>query len=191
MKQPFNMILPAFHYLAENAFESDLERQEIRKKGELMQKNREISEESLLLGAQYIPSTPEMSPPLSIEWINNEIGYGVFTTTLIQKDSFVCEYVGTIRKNDSRRYLEPLNDYCYQYPIVDERGVNYIIDSTSGNLSRFINHSFSPNLRPVYAFKEGYLHLIFLAIKDIQPHTQLLFNYGKNYWYLRGQPFPL
>ncbi len=182
---------PQFQTLSENAFESDFERDELKKMGYLKLQNGEISDEALFLGSQYIPINPKIAPELVIQWINDDTGHGVFAKNSIPKDSYVCEYVGTIRKNDFRRYLEPLNNYCYQYPILDERGVNYIIDSTAGNQARFINHSYEPNLRPIYAFKEGLFHLIFLALCDIQKGSQLLFNYGKTYWYLRGQPSPL
>ena len=70
----------------------------------------------------------------------------------------------------------------------DEDGINYVIDATNGNLTRFINHSYNPNLQPMYAFIEGFYHLIFLTIKPIKNGEQLAYNYGNNYWYLRGKP---
>lgn len=121
---------------------------------------------------------------------NDDVGYGLYAEQAIEKDSYLGEYTGIVRKND-RRYLEPLNNYCYEYPIQDEIGRNYVIDATSGNATRFINHSSSPNLKPVYAFIDGFYHLIFLALDRIERGTQLSYDYGTNYWYLRNPPLSI
>ena len=61
-----------------------------------------------------------------------------------------------------------------------------MIDATSGSLTRFINHSYTPNIKPMYAFFDDKYHLIFISLKPIQKGTQLAYNYGENYWALRG-----
>lgn len=125
-----------------------------------------------------------------VVWISDQVGHGLFTTHRIPAGAFVGEYTGIVRENN-RRYLEPLNDYCYEYPILDAIGRSFVIDATQGNLMRFINHSERPNLRPRYAFIDGAYHCIFLAIEEIAPGTQLSYDYGRSYWYLREAPLYL
>ena len=97
------------------------------------------------------------------------------------------EYTGIVREN-VRIYFAPLNNYCYEYPVPDALGRSFVIDATRGNFTRFINHSRAPNLKPVYAFFDGFYHLIFLSLKEIQKGEQLSYDYGRNYWLLRSDP---
>ena len=103
------------------------------------------------------------------------------------KGQFLGEYTGIVRKND-RRYVEPLNNYCYEYPVPDSIGRSHVIDATQGNFARFINHSSKPNLKPEYAFFDGFFHLIFITNRAIKLGEPLSYNYGSTYWYLRGLP---
>lgn len=58
-----------------------------------------------------------------------------------------------------------------------------------GNETRFINHSErNKNVVPQVARVAGMRHLIFIAIKDIPAGKQILFDYGRGYWKLRGPP---
>ena len=178
-----------FSFLSKNAFENENEKEIIFEKGIQKKKNHQVKTVELENGklfkdkikAAYIPC-------VSIRFIHEKIGYGMFVEEDLPEDSYVGEYTGIVRQND-RRYFEPLNNYCYEYPVSDDIGRSYVIDATCGNLTRFINHSFEPNLKPIYAFIEGFYHLIFISIKTIKTGTQLTYNYGNNYWYLRESPF--
>lgn len=125
--------------------------------------------------------------PSEVRWVSKKVGYGLFAQIDLQKGGYVGEYTGIVRKND-RRYTEPLNHYCYEYPAIDSLGRPYVIDATHGHLTRFINHSAVPNLKPVYSFVEGFYHLIFIALRAIEIGEQFSYNYGANYWYLRAPP---
>lgn len=180
-----------FHYLPDCVFESSEERLEIRERGLELLKKGGVSEEAERLGEQYISHIQAASQPLvSVRYCNQAVGYGLFAEEDLEEGGYAGKYTGVIRKND-RRYFEPLNNYCYEYPVPDEIGRSYVIDGTSGNLMRFVNHSDRPNLKPVRVFYDGFYHLIFLAIRPIEKGTQLTFDYGKNYWYLRGRPLEL
>ena len=122
-----------------------------------------------------------------MRWIDEDVGYGLYAEEAIEAGEYVGEYTGTVRRND-RRYFEPLNNYCYEYPVLDEIGRSFVIDATRGNATRFINHSFDPNLKPIHVFVEGFYHLIFIAIKRIEKGYQLAYDYGVNYWYVRNPP---
>lgn len=147
-----------------------------------------IAKKALQLGRTYCSQIETgYTPKLSVRWISERVGYGVFAEEGIRKNDYVGEYVGVVREN-VRVYFAPLNDYCYEYPVLDRLGRSYVIDATNGNVCRFINHSEKPNLKPYYAFFDGVFHLIFLTIRKIEKAEQLTYDYGPSYWYLRSPP---
>jgi SET domain-containing protein len=169
-------------------FETIQDQEEIRLKGVEQERKGEISSTTLDLGRQYHPQIlSSYIPEVSIRYVHEAIGYGLFAEEPILENQYIGEYTGVVRRND-RRYFEPLNNYCYEYPTADEIGRSYVIDAKEGCLTRFINHQESPNLKALYAYWEGYYHLIFLALYPIKPGEQLSFDYGESYWYLRGKP---
>jgi uncharacterized protein len=177
-----------FHFLAHNHFETEEDRLEIQRGGLEKFKQGAVAAESLELGKRFIDKIEaSYIPEASIRWRGESIGYGLFAEEPLEAGSYVGEYTGIVRKND-RRYFEPLNHYCFEYPVPDDIGRSHVIDATSGHLTRFINHSYQPNLRHVHVFFNGFYHLIFLAINPIEKGTELTFNYGPNYWCLRGKP---
>jgi SET domain-containing protein len=123
-------------------------------------------------------------PDITIQWMNEKMGYGVITHKFIRKWDFVGEYTGLVRR---RRLIFPnLNDYCFMYPREWVSYKLYAIDSADqGNFTRFINHSDFPNLESVAVFKEGLFHIIFRAVQDILPGTELSYDYGDVYWNTR------
>jgi len=170
-----------FKHLPQNIFEGQ---EEIYRRG--LQAEVDLKQKEL--GKRYIDRIESAYlPEVSIHDLGKKVGYGLFAEERISDGSYVGEYTGLVRKND-RRYCAPMNNYCYEYPVLDEIERSHVIDATDGNLTRFINHSFEPNLKPVHVYHEGYFHLIFLAIKEIKKGDQLCYNYGKQYWYVRQPP---
>lgn len=150
-----------------------------------------VTSEQKALGARYIDAIcSAYIPKVSLHALGEKVGYGLFAEEEISQGAYVGEYTGHVRPNN-QRYFSPMNNYCYEYPVPDDIGRNYVIDATDGNLTRFINHSYTPNLNPIHVYHEGYFHLIFLAIHDIERGEQLCYNYGKQYWYVRQPPQPL
>jgi len=177
-----------FTYLPQIAFESAQDRIDVQSRGEKKRTNNEVSAQSQTLGKQLIKKIEaDTLPAVSIRWINERVGYGLFAEEDLEEGSYAGEYTGIVRKND-RRHFEPLNNYCFEYPVPDEIGRSFVIDATQGNLTRFINHSFSPNLKPFHVFHDDFYHLIFLAVCPIKKGEQLSFDYGINYWYIREPP---
>jgi hypothetical protein len=174
-----------FKYIALLSFE---DAEDVLARGRAKFQNNLVTPEALELGQKYIGKiNAAYIPHVSVRWIGNKVGYGLFAEEKILKGSYVGEYTGIVRKND-RRYFEPLNNYCYEYPVDDEIGRSFVIDATQGNLTRFINHSSNPNLQPIHVFYNGYYHLIFVALRPIQKGEELSYDYGESYWYLRGPP---
>ncbi len=180
---------PNYIYLPHIDFESAEDRDFIWQAGMEKWKKGEVKPEADRLGREFIQKIESAYiPTVSVRWINEKVEFGLFAEEDLKEGSYVGEYTGIIRRND-RRYFEPLNNYCYAYPILDEIERNFVIDATQGNLTRFINHSSSPNLEPTYVFYEGFYHLIFLATGKIRKGEQLFYNYGGTYWQLRDKPF--
>lgn len=177
-----------YRHLPLNEFESDEDRHEVRQKGLEQEKKGEVSPLALELGQKYHSLIlSSYIPKVTVRFVHPEVGHGLFADEPLEKDQYFGEYTGIVRRND-RRYTEPLNNYCYEYPVPDEIGRHYVIDATAGCLTRFINHSRTPNLKPIHAYWNGFYHLIFLTLHRIEPGMQLFFDYGENYWFLRSQP---
>ncbi len=148
-----------------------------------MQKEQEslVLPEHLALGKRL----DERSPLVSVGWCGETVGWGLFAEEDLEEDVIVGEYTGHVRKNDDHLSI---NNYLYAYPIDDPIGRNYVIDATHGNLTRFINHSFWPNLKPCYAFSQGLYHVLLITLYPIKKGKQLSYDYGRLYWFVRSPP---
>lgn len=102
---------------------------------------------------------------------------------------FIAEYVGKIRK---RKKEDKKNSYCFEHIITHGISSAYSIDARDqGNISRYINHSFSPNLESSLATFDHLSHVILFAKKPILAGTQLCYDYGSDYWAKRPPPLNL
>lgn len=123
---------------------------------------------------------------LTIAWIDDKIGYGVWTNSAIPANAYVGEYTGILRKR--RFFGRWQNSYCFDYYIGETRS-RYVIDAEkAGNHTRFINHSATPNLETASLYCDGLFHVIVYANREIPAGTQLCYDYGENYWKKRGKP---
>lgn len=129
--------------------------------------------------------------PVYIKYCNTVVGFGVYATQLIKAYDTVGEYTGDLCvENDS------MNDESLDYAIdvgnfyQSDQGslMLYVNAKKGGNFTRFINHSYIPNVdaHSVYNKKDGLWHVLYRANQDIQPHSQLLTNYGSDYWDTRN-----
>lgn len=177
-----------FDFLPQIAFESEEERLDILARGLEKLRKGEVSQEALQFGEKYKKTIEsDYAPKVSIRFVNERVGLGVFAEENLKEGSYIGEYTGIVRENN-RIYFAPLNNYCYEYPVPDSIGRNFVIDATKGNFTRFINHSFKPNLKPVYAFFDGFYHMILLTLRKVEKGEQINYDYGRNYWYVRELP---
>jgi hypothetical protein len=154
----------------------------IRKKCAWADRKGKIGDLARWLGRFHANAIDEAEiPQVSIRWINEKIGYGLFADGPIKQWEYIGEYTGLLRR---RRLIFPdLNDYCFMYPSEWIALKALTIDSAQcGNYTRYINHSDIPNLESVSVFHKGIFHIIFRAIQDISPETQLTYDYGDIYW---------
>ncbi|MGB7978809.1 MAG: SET domain-containing protein-lysine N-methyltransferase [Chlamydiales bacterium] len=169
-------------------FQSEEERRDILERGLELMRQGKIPENAIQRGVRYRKKILSgFCPKVSIRFINERVGQGVFAEEVLKARSYVGEYTGVVREN-VRIYFVPLNNYCYEYPVPDEMGRSFVIDATEGNFTRYINHSYRPNLKPLYAFLDGFYHLIFIALRQIEIGEQLCYDYGRNYWIIRPGP---
>ena len=99
-------------------------------------------------------------------------GLGLFAIAVIEKGTFIIEYVGPKISNDkvhhrrNTRYLFEVNS-------------SWTIDgSPRWNTARYINHSCRPNAKAVVS--RGRIRI--QATKRIKPGDEITYNYGKGYF---------
>ena len=118
---------------------------------------------------------------LTIAWIDEKVGYGVWTNVDIPAHAYVGEYAGILRKR--KWFGRWKNHYCFDYNIGEGRNTGYVIDAQNfGNHTRFINHSFEPNLETASVYCGEWMHIIVYVPKIISAGTQLCYDYGEDSW---------
>ena len=125
-------------------------------------------------------------PMVSIRWIDEKIGYGVFAEKDIPAGAYIGEYTGLVRKRT--RWIDRKNDYCFEYTIGDWIYNPFIIDAKDqGNFTRYINHRDDPNLDPLSVFADGVMHIVFVTKKIIPKGAELSYHYGDTFWKKRSK----
>lgn len=124
--------------------------------------------------------------PVYIKYINSKVGYGVFAETLLKKGDIVGQYTGTLHTEDEVLKI-PKAENTYLMPMVCYAGYNYYeslyIDAKKmGNITRFINHSKTPNVTRKMIYVSGMWHLLLIADQTINQDWQIFDDYGEHYW---------
>ncbi|MBS0629086.1 MAG: SET domain-containing protein-lysine N-methyltransferase [Verrucomicrobia bacterium] len=169
-------------------FRNDQIAAKVLRKSQIALKRKELSMRENWIGTYFRKEiSRSFSPPVSVRWINDQMGYGVFAQSDIAAGAFIGEYTGTVRR---RKWLsDKRNDYCFEYTIGDWVYNPFIIDAMGqGNFTRFINHSDTPNLEPLSVYADGVMHIVFVAQKPIQKGCQLSYHYGDHFWKKRKGP---
>jgi len=127
--------------------------------------------------------------PMSVRFINDKIGYGVFAEADIAPGYFVGEYTGKIM--DAKEIKD--SKYTWGYLVAhDKHGkeINLSLDAgPAGNEMRFVNHDYTPNAAMQYVPQGGIWHACYIANRPIKKGEQILTDYGKRYWSgTRGEP---
>ncbi|NGX61000.1 MAG: hypothetical protein K940chlam9_00478 [Chlamydiae bacterium] len=154
----------------------------IRKKCGAAYKKGKIQELALWLGKFHGKQIEAAEiPDITIRWIGQEIGYGLFTNRPLEKWEYIGEYTGLVRPRS--HFFRDINDYCFMYPHLWIPTKSFTIDSQKcGNYTRFINHNDSPNCESISVYYDGVFHIIFRAIEEIPANTELTYDYGDIYW---------
>lgn len=125
-------------------------------------------------------------PDVSIGFVNDTVGWGLFADRDYPAHAYFGEYTGVVRK---RRGVDRENDYCFEYTIGSWMRNPYLIDAEgAGNHARFMNHSSTPNLEPMAVCVSNVIRIVFFALKEIPKGAELTYNYGDDYWKRRSSP---
>uniref|UniRef100_A0A674NYC4 Histone-lysine N-methyltransferase NSD3 n=1 Tax=Takifugu rubripes TaxID=31033 RepID=A0A674NYC4_TAKRU len=107
-------------------------------------------------------------------------GWGLKANQPLKKGEFVTEYVGEVidaeecQQRIKRAHENHMTNF-YMLTLTKDR----VIDAAQkGNLSRFINHSCSPNCETQKWTVNGDVHIGLFALCDIDAGTELTFNYN-------------
>jgi SET domain-containing protein len=123
---------------------------------------------------------------LTIRKINDKTGYGVYAEKIIPESFLIGEYTGVVKYAEPGRTLPSggyTTDYSWGFPKVKVFGRDLEIDAyKAGGILRFVNHSFTPNVKADHFQINGKWRIVFIAIKDIYPGEQITVNYGNEYW---------
>lgn len=175
-------------YLSTLQFNDEKIRKRVEKKCQKALAKEWITPRQKWLGCYYaneIRGAPRLD--LTIAWMDDVIGYGVWTNRDIAANAFVGEYTGVLRKRAFWGRWKNL--YCFDYTIGPKRSTSLVIDcQDSGNHTRFINHSSTPNLNLVSVYCEEMIHVILFAGRAISAGEQLTYDYGNEYWEKRDKP---
>lgn len=182
--------VPEFEALSGAAFIPQLEFdhfstfQDIVQRLQKAHKKKAISREQMWRGSYYKNEIlTSYFPKVSIRWINESVGWGVFAEKTFKQMEFVAQYSGRVRK---RVREDRKNAYGFEYLAAPFVPTPYVIDAQDqGGLARFINHSSRPNLHSLLATLDWVNYVIFIAAEPIPKGAQLFFDYGPDYWSAR------
>lgn len=180
MKQPPSAF-DLFEYLPYPIFETQEGFEEVLASLAKAKKEGAIPAEKIWMGI-YLDEELQrgVHPPISVRYVDDEVGYGVFSDTHIAPHTYVGEYTGIIQQRKPEELKE--KNYCLRYTVWGGEK-NFTIDAEQkGNFTRFINHSTSPNLRLQSVYWRGIPRMIFTALKEIRKGIQLTFDYGPLFW---------
>ena len=122
-----------------------------------------------------------MHPKVSLQWLDHEIGFGLFAAQRIPSCSFVGEYTGVVSERRAAHVRG--NNYCVRCTSWETGRKSFTIDATKrGNFTRFINHSAKPNLGLQSIYWRGLPRMIFISLQEIAEGEQLMFDYGTSFW---------
>ncbi len=123
-----------------------------------------------------------------LQYIDEQIGHGAFADEDIEKGEMIGEYTGIIIERTQSKDADVSYGWCLVAPEYqrDSAQLFFVDARKSGNFTRFINHSFYPNIDAVIVYFNEEWHMVYVAAKPIKKGEQLLVNYGMGYWRSRS-----
>lgn len=171
-----------FEYVPHLTFKSVHFLRQITKRVQRYPLDNKIAMERRWLGALYKPHIESgYIPKVRVQFIDKQIGYGLFAGQEFKPGDFIGEYTGEVKKN---LFLNGFsNEYVGEYALGGKDPVRFVIDARyKGNHTRFINHSDQPNASAITVISGGLLHVILRSEALISKGEELTFDYGPDYW---------
>ena len=171
-------------YLPQNEYVSESVRSAVYKRCALVDRKRKVERERRWLGGYYAKELEsELFAPFEIKRMSARMGYGVFARADLLPRAFIGEYTGYVRRK--KLLFAKSSDYCFGLE-TNMGWPGYVIDAEKGgNMTRFLNHSETPNLEPVAIFHKGLIRIILRTLHRIAKGQQLTYDYGVDYWLKR------
>lgn len=171
----------SFAYLPHPIFESKEGLHQVLTQVAKAKKKDKIPAEKIWMGIYFDKEIRKgMHPAVSIRYVDEEVGYGVFADAKIPACTFVGEYAGVIQMRKPKQLKEKM--HVLRYTLWESKK-NFAIDAEyQGNFTRFINHSDKPNLILQSVYWRGIPRMIFVSLKEIKQGKQLTFDYGPLFW---------
>ena len=178
----FSKIYPDLLFLSEPFFSSQKMFDQVI---DLTQKAKEkdgIPTEAIWMGIYFEEEIRNsIHPKVSLRFIDDEVGFGIFAEQKLSPCSYVGEYTGVLL--DWKKKILENKQYAMRYNIWEVGKQKFFLDAEkAGNFTRFINHSDEPNLTLQSVYCKKIPRMIFVAAKEILPGTQLTFDYGSLFW---------
>ncbi len=122
-----------------------------------------------------------------IQRINEQIGFGLFAADSLKADDLIGEYTGIVQEaynlDISDRETAIKTEYAWDYPDnIPGLPPLEINARNAGGVLRFVNHSFTPNLRIEHAVIGNEWKIFFVADENIETDSELFVDYGDAYW---------
>lgn len=116
-----------------------------------------------------------MNEYIEVRYISEEKGKGAFAKKFIKKKTIidVANVILIPNKDYNKIRKTVLYDYCYIWGDSKKPGFKNAITLS---ISQFINHSFKPNIKYLYDYKNKAIE--FSAIKDIEEGEEITVNYN-------------
>ena len=170
-----------FEVLAHPIFETKEGFEEVLAYGAKAKEEDKIPAEKIWMGIYFDKEIGRGShPPLSIRYIDTEVGFGVFAEKKIPPCTYIGEYTGVVQERKSNQLKE--KKHCLRYTLWEGKK-NFTIDAEEkGNFTRFINHSSKPNLGLQAIYWRGIPRMILIALREIDAGNQLTVDYGPIFW---------
>lgn len=112
-----------------------------------------------------------------------DVGLGLFASQPMAEGTFIGEYTGVLRR---QRVRGDDSTYSFALPVVDPDLV--VCAAQYGNLCRLMNHSDDAwNAELIAVHHEGLPHVVCRLAREVAAGDQILINYGKKYWTVRGR----
>jgi hypothetical protein len=174
--------LEELEYLAQPIYESEAVLSHILSRTKKAKSNDEIPPEKIWMGIYFDKEVQSgLHPKVTLRWIDDEIGFGVFASQRVPSCAFVGEYTGVVQERRKKHLKD--NYYCVRYTTWEMGREKFVLDAEKkGNFTRFINHSSNPNLGLQSIYWRGLPRMVFISLREILEGEQLTFDYGTFFW---------
>ncbi len=168
-------------YAPQLEFQSFAILRRVLRKTAAFHRKQALSKRQLWFGAYFQKEVLAAAlPHVSLRWVSEEIGWGVFAERDFQPMEFLAEYSGLFRKREKG---DEKNAYCFECPLIRGESSPYLIDAQEkGGISRYINHSDAPNVESALATVLGAPHILLITKVAVPKGAELRYDYGPDYW---------